>query len=60
MSYTHLNAFDRMLISILKESGRSHREIGSLLNRSHTTISRKLARNADDPSHYDSHATGKG
>ena len=45
MSYTHLNARERMSLFYLKQMGLSLREIGRRLNRSHTSISRELKRN---------------
>jgi hypothetical protein len=42
MSYTHLTEKERYVISHLKCAGFSYREIGRLLNRSHTSISRPL------------------
>lgn len=45
MSYTHLNARERMSIFYLHQMGLTHRAIGSRLNRSHSTISRELKRN---------------
>lgn len=45
MSYTHINARERMSIFYLHQSGMSRRKIGRKLNRSHTTISRELKRN---------------
>ena len=45
MSYSHLNARERMSIFYLHQWGLSLREIGRRLNRSHTSISRELIRN---------------
>lgn len=45
MSYSHLNARERMNIFYLHQWGLSQREIGRRLNRSHTSISRELTRN---------------
>ena len=45
MSYSHLNARERMGIFYLHQWGLSLREIGRRLNRSHTSISRELIRN---------------
>ena len=52
MSYTHLTERERYVISHLNTSGISKREIGRRLNRSHTTISRELARNSLAISRY--------
>ena len=52
MSYTHLTERERYVISHLNTSGISKREIGRRLNRSHTTISRELARNSLALSRY--------
>ncbi len=45
MSYTHLNARDRMCLFYNHQAGVPLREIGRKLNRSHTTLSRELRRN---------------
>jgi len=45
MTYSHLNARERMSLFYLHQSGLSLREIGRRLNRSHTTISLELRRN---------------
>lgn len=45
MSYTQLNARERMSLFYLHQFGLSKRAIGRKLNRSHTTISRELKRN---------------
>jgi len=45
MSYTHLNARERMSLFYLLQMGLSLREIGRRLNRSHTSISREIKRN---------------
>lgn len=45
MSYCHLTERERYVISHLHGSGISCREIGRRLKRSHTTITREVARN---------------
>lgn len=45
MPYTHLAEQDRYVISHLKLSGYSYREIARRIGRSHTTISREIKRN---------------
>jgi len=45
MTYSHLNAHERMSLFYLHQWGLSLREIGRRLNRSHTTLSRELKRN---------------
>jgi len=45
MSYSHLNARERMSLFYLLQTGLSHRAIGLKLNRSHTSISREVKRN---------------
>jgi len=44
-TYNHLSLTERELISIFKGQGKSINEIGCLLNRSPSTISRELKRN---------------
>ncbi len=51
MSYTHLTAKDRYVISHL-HSQMSHREIARRLGRHHTTISREIKRNKPPHSTY--------
>lgn len=48
MSYTHLTEKDRYVISHLKCTGFSLREIARRINRHHTTISRELDRNGPE------------
>jgi IS30 family transposase len=45
MSYTHLNARDRVCLFYNLRVGLSLREIARKLNRSHTTLSREIQRN---------------
>ncbi len=45
MTYSHLNARERLCLFYLHQAGYSCREIGRRLNRSHSTVSRELARN---------------
>lgn len=44
-NYTHLNTAERELIFLSLGQGRSYREIGQILGRSHTTIQREVERN---------------
>jgi IS30 family transposase len=46
MSYTHLSARERMGLFYMHQYGYSIREIARRLDRSHTTLSRELKRNA--------------
>ena len=46
MSYCHLTTRERMVLFYLSQYGCSLREIGRRMNRSHSTISRELERNA--------------
>lgn len=46
MSYEHLSARERTCIFYQRQMGRSLRSIARYLGRSHTTLSRELARNA--------------
>ena len=46
MSYTHLSARERMGLFYMHQCGYSLREIGRRMNRSHSTLSRELKRNA--------------
>lgn len=56
MSYTHLNATERMQIFYCNRYGLSAREIGRRLGRSSSTISRELRRGRPMYSrHYDDH-----
>jgi IS30 family transposase len=48
MPYTHLTQNDRYVISHLKCTGFSLREIARRIDRHHTTISRELKRNGPD------------
>ncbi len=43
--YNQLDLDERIEIYRLKVEGKSHREIGTLMGRHHTTISREVARN---------------
>lgn len=53
MNYNHLNISERIVISQLKKSGISIREISNYLHRSPSTISRELKRNSYKTSiHY--------
>lgn len=52
MFYRHLTERERYVISHLHGSGISNREIGRRLQRSHTTISREVARNKAPYSRY--------
>ena len=52
MSYNHLTLEERERIYALKVSGLSFREIGLVLNRSHTTITREYQRNSKYFSEY--------
>ena len=52
MPYTHLTERERYVISHLNGSGISIREIARRLGRSHTTISRELARNGHPSMRY--------
>lgn len=45
MPYTHLSRSERYQIDVLRRTGHSLREIGTLLQRSASTISRELHRN---------------
>lgn len=45
-NYNQLNIEDRVMIGMLKTEGKSAREIGRELGRSHSTILRELKRNA--------------
>jgi len=45
MRYKQLSLFERERIVALVQLGKSYREIGQLLNRNHTTISREIKRN---------------
>lgn len=45
-TYKHLNADERDILTVLKNKGHSSREIAKVLNRSPSTISRELKRNA--------------
>ena len=44
MNYKHLNTVERGKIEVLNNKGCSAREIASILNRNHATISRELKR----------------
>ena len=44
MAYHHLNIEERDIIATQRNKGKSYREIGKLLNRDHTTISREVRR----------------
>ena len=44
--YNQLNIEDRVMIGMLKSEGKSLREIGLELGRSHSTIVRELRRNS--------------
>jgi len=44
MAYHHLNIEERDIIATQLNLGKSYREIGKLLNRNHTTISREVKR----------------
>jgi len=44
MAYRHLNTTERDIIADQINKGKSYRAIGSLLNRSHSTISREVSR----------------
>lgn len=46
MKYEQLTLFERERIIALVQMGKSHREIGRLLYRNHTTISREIKRNS--------------
>lgn len=46
MSYAHLNLEEREQLYALREQGISFRNIATLLNRHHTTLSREYQRNA--------------
>lgn len=52
MLYRHLTERERYVISHLHGSGYSDREIGRRLQRSHTTISREVARNKGPYARY--------
>ena len=45
-NYTQLDLDERIELNCLREGGHSFREIGKLMNRSHTTIGREFKRNA--------------
>jgi len=47
MAYSHLNINERQLIAKLHAQGRSAREIGQVIDRHHTTVSRELKRYAE-------------
>ena len=47
-NYTHLNTAERELIFLSLGQGKSCREIGQILSRSHTTIQREIKRNGQD------------
>ena len=47
--YTHLTPFEREKILFFRADGKSITEIAHLLNRSKSTISRELRRNAAPP-----------
>lgn len=47
-TYRQLSQEERIEIYVLVREGKSFREIGKLLNRSHTTISREILRNSND------------
>lgn len=44
-SFSHLSLYEREQLFVYKRQGKSHREIGKLLDRHHTAISRELKRN---------------
>lgn len=44
--YSQLNIEDRVMLTVLKAKGKSAREIGEAIGRSHSTIVRELNRNA--------------
>ena len=44
-NYTQLNIEEREQIAVLKAQGKSLREIGRMLGKNHSTISRELKRN---------------
>ncbi len=48
MSYTHLTADERYQIDDLRREGFSRKEIGAVLGRSTSTLSRELNRNKGD------------
>ena len=43
--YSQLDLDERIELNCLRDAGYSLRKIGSLMNRSHTTVSRELKRN---------------
>lgn len=57
MNYNHLNINERTVIAQLKKSGVSIREIGRLIHRSPSTISRELKRNSHQTGNNQYHAT---
>ena len=48
MSYKHLTTFERSRIELLHQQGFSARQIGKILGRHHSTISRELNRNTEE------------
>ena len=63
MNYSHLSIEERSCIREYYNSGKSFREIASLIGRSHTTISREINRNKSymncKPAYYPSTAQKK-
>ena len=52
MPYTHLTPFERYHVELLRQGGASIRAMARELNRSPSTLSRELKRNADNHNKY--------